>query len=628
MSDRQDIARDGVWWSAVTLPLSVAALFLYTANEWLFFVTKPSVLSVLPLRERVAALFTSGGTFVTGLLLVQLAATALAILIPRFRVVATVPAAFVLSCLVLMMLDNFTYTVLGFSSIRSMPGMRYGYALLLLCTAAVVARSLARRLSLAAGKRRLVAVIAVWLLALAPMAAAAVEHVRADEVFALPPQSTGPRVTPARPNVLLLASDGMPAERMSAYGYGHATTPFLESIRDQTLFCENAFSNAGTTYAALLTLLTGKLPTRTKVLYPPTSFQGEAAREHLPGMLRERGYRSLQLSIRHYADAADANLIGAFDLANYRWERVLGRADSERHEGGADAFVGEMVDRLETRLFHIWGIREAPDEYRQMTTRDRGSDFWGDARRVSTLLQFMESSPEPWLAHVHLLDTHEGAPAAPGATRVGQDDFDVNVRAADAWFERIFAALRKNGQLDRTIVVIHSDHGRNWETRERLPLMIRFPGGAHARREQRNVQLADVAPTILDSIGVDVPPWMDGLSLLRGDQLRDDRPIFAIRNVRTTRTRQGVVLANPAPPNYGATSAMVIVGSRWLRFDLETEATATGEVLGHTAAGRDPIALEEARRLLVAELARAGFRIGAAPRRLDSMSAFNHDAEP
>jgi arylsulfatase A-like enzyme len=394
---------------------------------------------------------------------------------------------------------------------------------------------------------------------------------------------------------------------MSAYGYRRPTTPFLDSIRDQTLHCENAFSNAGTTYASLLTLLTGQLPMRTKVLYPPTPVQGDAAREHLPGMLRGRGYRTIQLSIRHYADAGDANLIGAFDMANYRWERILGQTRPDAR--AAKPFAGQMVDRLETRLLALWGMREGRDEFRQVTRKgDGGRKFWGDARRVMTLLQFIENSPEPWLAHVHLLDTHVGE--SPAARGMGDEHFDTTIRAADAWFKRIFAALEAKGQLDRTIVVISSDHGRNWEARERVPLMIRFPGAAHARREQRNVQLADVAPTILDYLGLAVPPRMDGLSLLRQQQLRDDRPVFTM--LRAMPSSKGKVEVDPAPPNYGATSAAVIVGSQWLALDLEKQTTTTGEVPGHTAAGGGRMVVDDARRLLVAELTRSGFRIGPA----------------
>ena len=83
------------WWSGVTLPLPIAALFLYIANEWLFFVTKASVLSIVPMRERLYALFASSGWLVDEILLVQLAATLVALSVPRLRFVAALPAGII-----------------------------------------------------------------------------------------------------------------------------------------------------------------------------------------------------------------------------------------------------------------------------------------------------------------------------------------------------------------------------------------------------------------------------------------------------------------------------------------------------------------------------------------------------
>lgn len=613
MTIRPDAGRERLWWAAATLPLPLAALFVYVANEWLFFATKPSTLSVLPFREQVAALFTGGGTFAGGLVVAQLVATGIAVLSLRTRWVAALPTGIVLGCLFLVAIDNFTHTVLGFSSVRSAPALQHGYLFLFLFLCGLAARAVARRLMRASEKRRFVPLLAVWLLALPAGITAAVEHSTpvVARYAAVRRAAASPGAT--SPNVLLLATDGVPAERTSAYGYEHPTTPFLDSIRDQTLFCENAFSNVDSTHGSLVALLTGKLPTRTKVLYPPLAFTGAAARQHFPGILRARGYRALQLSLRLYADASGANLIGAFDLANYRWERFLGGGTGNGlHVGGADAFRDEMADRIETRMLHIWGMQKAGDIFAAMTGADLNSELWGDERRINALRWFIDTTPEPWLAHVHLIDTHEGATPLAGAERVGRDNFDVNVRAADRWFQTVFEALEKKGQLDRTIIVISSDHGRRWETRERLPLMIRFPGGAHARREWRNVQSVDVAPTILDYLGEPIPDWMDGVSLLRPQELREARPVFAIGSPRTESGGREARWST-RPPNYGAGSATVVLGSRWVKVDLADGKTTAGEVAGHTAAGRLPVTATDARRVLVEELTRNGFVLGPLP---------------
>ena len=105
--------------------------------------------------------------------------------------------------------------------------------------------------------------------------------------------------------------------------------------------------------------------------------------------------------------------------------------------------------------------------------------------------------------------------------------YDGEVRYTDD----AIAALRKNleqrGLWDDLVVAFASDHGdelldhgsfhHTWTLYEELihvPLILRFPGRGSARRVGEVTSLLDVAPTILAQVGVDVPPAMEGRSLL------------------------------------------------------------------------------------------------------------------
>ncbi len=92
----------------------------------------------------------------------------------------------------------------------------------------------------------------------------------------------------------------------------------------------------------------------------------------------------------------------------------------------------------------------------------------------------------------------------------------------------MLTALEDSGQLDNTIVLYTSDHGeilgdhgliqkgcRFYEGLVRVPLIFSFP--RRFRRGVRSdslVELLDIAPTLLDIAGVDVPGHMQGRSLL------------------------------------------------------------------------------------------------------------------
>ena len=91
-------------------------------------------------------------------------------------------------------------------------------------------------------------------------------------------------------------------------------------------------------------------------------------------------------------------------------------------------------------------------------------------------------------------------------------DFDKNVG-------EIITELEKAGNLDNTILIIYTDHAQRWKTTERIPLSIRFPHSEFAGKITSNVQNLDIAPTMLDYMGLPVPTYMDGQSLLKGETI-------------------------------------------------------------------------------------------------------------
>lgn len=92
----------------------------------------------------------------------------------------------------------------------------------------------------------------------------------------------------------------------------------------------------------------------------------------------------------------------------------------------------------------------------------------------------------------------------------------------------LFSALAARGQTDNTIVVFHSDHGellgdhgliykgaRFFEGAVRVPLIMSWPGQFCRGLESTALcELVDVAPTLLEAAGLDVPYQVQGRSLL------------------------------------------------------------------------------------------------------------------
>jgi hypothetical protein len=172
------------------------------------------------------------------------------------------------------------------------------------------------------------------------------------------------------------------------------------------------------------------------------------------------------------------------------------------------------------------------------------------------------------------------------------DVYDDTVLDFDAYVAAIVEALTREGLMDDTVLVILSDHGKRWRD-SRLPLMFRFPGGEHRGTIKANTQLLDVGPTLLDYLGVPIPAWMQGGSLLAGD-VDPLRPIFSMR----------VKLRNKV---WSLTSVAVTFCDRIYRLDVRTGRMTHKEIRGHTTscdAAQTPTAAH-AKQLLTEKLQRA-----------------------
>jgi arylsulfatase A-like enzyme len=105
--------------------------------------------------------------------------------------------------------------------------------------------------------------------------------------------------------------------------------------------------------------------------------------------------------------------------------------------------------------------------------------------------------------------------------------YDGEVAAVDEELRLLFAELERRGFLDDAIVVVTSDHGEEFwehgfllhgftlfEEGVRVPLLVLGPGVPAGLRVDRPVSLVDLAPTLLDLVGLEKEPRHEGRSLL------------------------------------------------------------------------------------------------------------------
>ena len=282
-------------------------------------------------------------------------------------------------------------------------------------------------------------------------------------------------------NVLLVTIDTLRVDRVGAYGHAAGLTPTLDRLAAEGLRFDSVRAPAPLTLPSHASLMTGRIPPHHGV--------------------RDNGTYRL--------DAAQPTLAAAIKTAGYQ----------------TGAFVGAFV--LDARFGLARGFDLYDDQYGQRPALGRLAVVERSAEQVTTrAATWIRSAPGPWFAWVHLYDPHEPyAPPEPFASTYASMPYDGEVAYADAALGRMLDDLQGAGRLDRTLVVVAADHGEGlgdhgerthglfaYDSTLRVPLIVWCRSRIQPRVLVEPAGLVDVAPTILDLVGIAFPA-ADGQSL-------------------------------------------------------------------------------------------------------------------
>jgi len=336
------------------------------------------------------------------------------------------------------------------------------------------------------------------------------------------------------PNVILISADTLRADRLGAYGYAkRPTSPRLDALAAEALLFEIHLAAAPWTTPSHMSLLTGLTPTRHGVTGSDRGLREALGGEGpIPRLPENVSTLAELLSARGWATAAftgGATLdprIGfeqGFDLYDTSMVK-LDQAKVERVLGWIDAHGREP-------FFLFWHTFEVHAPY-------VAPGFLGDVlpeARARALAKRLQGLPEKggWKqvrAAKRVMRQHEAyTPEVTNAL------YDGGVRSFDRWLGALLDGLEARGLDDRTILVVTSDHGEQlgdagrpapfgdgfynvhghslFEEMIRIPLILRLPGREGGRRIPEVSASIDVVPTILDLLGLPVPPEVQGRSL-------------------------------------------------------------------------------------------------------------------
>jgi len=327
-----------------------------------------------------------------------------------------------------------------------------------------------------------------------------------------------------RPSIILVSIDTLRADRLGAYGSDRGLTPHLDALAREGAVFEQASSAAPWTLPSHVSLFTSMLPFDHHVRW--TSTHIDPVRSMLAERFRDAGYRTAAFTGAGYVDSSFGFDQG-FDV--YENHREVDEGGPARISDHALAWAKEQGSAPFFLFVHTYEVH-SPFTHTDHAPRDDA----GRLRAPFTNKEVEEVHQE------HLVLT-------PAERRYVTGLYDSDVASADAVIGSLLEALRREGILDRAILVILSDHGEDlWDHDARwspghghtlyqellhVPLIVRAPGFVPAGARIRTpVSLLDVAPTLLEMTGLPPEPDHRGRSLdttLRSGREPEPKPVWS-----------------------------------------------------------------------------------------------------
>ena len=291
------------------------------------------------------------------------------------------------------------------------------------------------------------------------------------------------------PNIVLITLDTVRADRMGFLGSTRKLTPNLDVFARQSVVFSRAYAQAPITTASHATILTGTYPQFHQV----TDFGVPLAPDlpYAPQILSAHGYHTAAFIGSLILDPASRSAPG--------FERGFDLYDSNFH-------------------------RRRPGEDRYQSIERRGEQV------IAHALDWLDQQPRaPFFIWIHLYDAHDPYdPPEPFKTRYAATPYDGEIAYVDSVVGKLLAQLLMRGLYRDAMIAVMSDHGESlgdhgelthgiflYDSTIRVPLIVKLPGGLGAgERIQTRARLADVLPTILDTVHVPVPKEIQGESLM------------------------------------------------------------------------------------------------------------------
>jgi len=360
-----------------------------------------------------------------------------------------------------------------------------------------------------------------------------------------PPEAAAPE----KPNFVVVLLDDVRFDDLGFMGHPFVQTPHFDRVANEGMVFQNVFAATPLCSPNRASILTGQYAHTHGITDNVDRSEQSHRLVTFPKMLHDAGYNTAFVGKWHMG--IDPTARPGFD----EWLSIKGQGryfDPEVNDNGeskviegyaTDVFsdrAAEFVRKERDKPFLLYlshkavhpNIFQNADGSIESIPKNHGFD---PPKRLEGLYVGMKPSRRP-NAETFGKDKKALMRKVPGLPDLGPqtqtpDEVILNrlrmLTAADEGFAKVLRALEDTGELDNTVIVITSDHGYfygehglfkerrlAYEEILRMPLAIRYPAKFKAgSKTDAFVLSTDLAPTVLDLAGMQVPAGMHGVSV-------------------------------------------------------------------------------------------------------------------
>lgn len=286
-------------------------------------------------------------------------------------------------------------------------------------------------------------------------------------------------------NVILFTLDTLRADYVSAYGKGKAETPNIDHVASEGVLFETCIAQTPLTLPSHTSILSGSYPMYHQVR-DNGGFLVPESLEFISEILQKQGFTT-----------------AAF-IATYVLHSKWG------FNQGFNMYSDDF-DLTKYKKISLGNVQKRADE------------VLDDAKKW-----LADNKNKKFFTWIHLYDPHTPyTPPSPFKEKFSGQPYRGEVEYMDYELGLFFDWLKDEGIYDNSLIIMMADHGESlgeheedthgffiYEPTVHIPLIIRAPFSFPRHKIKNISESIDVAPTILEALGIKIPASYQGQSLL------------------------------------------------------------------------------------------------------------------